>query len=66
MRKSEESMGARCGLAMERLGCKDTFPVKKPESGSLPVYGFVPVKHNPLKDAVDGAGKLLGNLIGKK
>jgi len=66
MRKSEESMGARCGVAMERLGCKDTFPVKKPESGSLPVYGFQPVAHNPIKDAVEGAGKMIGNLLGKK
>lgn len=66
IRKGEESMIARIGLSMERLGCKETFPVKKPESGSLPVYGFQPIKQNPIKNAVDGAGKMIGQLIGKK
>jgi len=63
IRKAEESMIERCGVSMEKLGCKDTFPVKKPESGSLPIYNFKPVTHNPIKDAVDGAAKAIGGLL---
>merc|ERR1711935_53667 len=63
IRKAEESMVARCGVSMTKLGCKGTFPTKKPESGSLPVYSFKPVAH-PVKDIIDGASQMLG--IGKK
>jgi len=65
-RKAEESMIARIGVSMTRLGCNDTFPVKKAESGSLPIYTFQPIAHNPIVDAVAGAGKMLGGLLGKK
>jgi fructose-bisphosphate aldolase class II len=66
IRKGEESMAARCGLSMTKLGCKDTFPVKKPESGSLPIYNFQPIAHNPIVDAVDGAKKFVGGLLSGK
>jgi fructose-bisphosphate aldolase class II len=65
IRKAEESMAERCGVSMTKLGCKDTFPTKKPESGSLPVYDFKPIAHNPIKDAVDGAKDFVGGLLGK-
>ncbi|KAL9188599.1 hypothetical protein ACHAXT_006977 [Thalassiosira profunda] len=63
IRKAEESMVERCGVSMEKLGCKGTYPTKKPESGSLPIYGFQPVAHNPLKDAVAGAKTMVDNLL---
>merc|ERR1712228_857642 len=63
IRKAEESMVERCVVSMTKLGCKDTFATKKPESGSLPIYGFKPVTH-PVKDIIEGASKMLG--IGKK
>jgi fructose-bisphosphate aldolase class II len=65
IRKAEESMIARCGVSMEKLGSKGTFEPKKPESGSLPVYNFKAVAHNPLKDAVEGASKMVAGLMGK-
>lgn len=65
IRKAEESMTERCGVSMEKLGSKGTFPTKKPESGSLPVYHFAPAAHNPIKDAVDQAGKMVKGLMGK-
>jgi len=65
MRKAEESMCARCGVAMTKLGSKDTFPVRKPESGSLPAYNFQAVAHNPLVDAIEGAKGFIAGL-GKK
>ena len=66
IRKAEESMIARCAVSMDKLGCKDTFPTKKPETGSLPIYHFKPISHNPLKDAVEGVQKFVGGVIGKK
>jgi len=59
IRKAEESMIERCGVSMAKLGCKDQYPTKKPESGSLPTYGFKPVAH-PIKDLVGGAMGMLG------
>lgn len=43
-RKAEESMCERCGLSMKTLGCAETFPCKKPESGSIPMWNFAPKK----------------------
>lgn len=54
IRKAEESLIARASVSMEKLGCKDKYPVKIPESGSLPVYGFMPKPAGPLS-AVKGA-----------
>jgi fructose-bisphosphate aldolase class II len=56
IRKAEEAMVARCIESMTLLGCKDTFPIKKPESGSLPVYNFKPLPF----DLVKGAKKMMG------
>ena len=61
IRKAEESMIERCGVSMEKLGCKDTFPTKKPTDGSLPVWNFKPVHHSP----IEGVQKALGSLFGK-
>lgn len=65
IRKAEESMIERCGVSMTKLGCKDTFPAKKPESGSLPIYSFKPIAHNPIKDAIHGANEFIGGILGK-
>merc|ERR1712071_207942 len=54
IRKAEESMIARCGVAFDKLGSKDTFPAKKPESGSLPIYGFQPIHHSKIDDIKKG------------
>jgi fructose-bisphosphate aldolase class II len=62
VRKSEESMIERCGVSMEKLSCKDTFPAKKPADGTVPLWNFHPVVHNPLEDAK----KMIGNLLGGK
>jgi len=51
IRKAEETMVARCIESMTLLGSKDTFPVKKPENGSLPVYNFKPLPFNPVSQA---------------
>merc|ERR1719157_310598 len=42
MRKSEESMGARVGLAMEKLGSAQQFPASTDVSGAL--TAFLPAK----------------------
>jgi fructose-bisphosphate aldolase class II len=57
IRKSEESMCARAGVAMEKLGCKGTYPAQIPEPGSIPMWDFTPVEKNPLQmigDSVRG------------
>jgi fructose-bisphosphate aldolase class II len=43
VRKAEESMIARCGVAMDKLKCTGTYEPKIPAPGSLPVYGFQPI-----------------------
>ena len=48
VRKAEESMVARCGVAMEKLGCKGKYEAKIPEPGSLPIYGFTPKATGPV------------------
>jgi len=65
IRKAEESMGERCGVSMDKLGSKGTFPPKKPESGTTPIYNFNPIAHNPLKDAVEGVSKMVASAMGK-
>mmetsp|Transcript_603 Transcript_603/g.1225 ORF Transcript_603/g.1225 Transcript_603/m.1225 type:complete len:398 (+) Transcript_603:75-1268(+) len=65
IRKAEESMIERCGNSMEKLMCKDTFPTKKPESGSVPLWNFHPKAHNPLQDIQKGVQTMIGNLTGK-
>ena len=40
IRKSEESMIARVGLSMEKLGCTDTYETKKPVDGTAHVFNF--------------------------
>jgi len=65
IRKAEESMGERCGVSMDKLGSKGTFPPKKPESGTTPIYNFKPIAHNPLKDAVEGVSKMVASAMGK-
>jgi len=62
IRKAEEGMVERCGVSMTKLKSKDTFPTKKPESGSLPIYGFKPEAH-PVRDILDG---VKGMIAGKK
>jgi len=42
VRKAEEAMIARCGVSMEKLLSKDTYPAKIPAAGSLPIYGLKP------------------------
>ena len=48
IRKAEESMVARCEVAMEKLGCKGKYEAKIPEPGSLPIYGFTPKATGPV------------------
>jgi len=55
IRKAEESLVARAGIAMEKLGCKDTYPAKIPEAGSVPIWDFKPVSSNPLQKIGDMA-----------
>lgn len=43
IRKAEESMIKRCGVAMDKLSTTGTYEPKIPEPGSLPVYGFKPL-----------------------
>jgi fructose-bisphosphate aldolase class II len=62
-RKAEEGMIERCGVSMEKLGCKGTFPTKKPEDGSVPMWNYFPKHHNPL---VEGIEKLTKNVFGGK
>ena len=61
IRKAEESMIARVGLSMEKLGSKDTYTTKKPEDGTAPIFNFTPVPQNPLRQA-----KTMVNKIFKK
>lgn len=56
IRKAEESMIARCGVSMEKLLCKDTYPAKVPESGSLPLYGLKPKHAGPVSMVKDALG----------
>jgi fructose-bisphosphate aldolase class II len=42
IRKAEESMIARCGVSMEKLGCKGKYTAKVPEPKSVKVYPFHP------------------------
>jgi len=42
VRKAEEAMIARCGVSMEKLGCKDKYTAKVPEPGSVQVYHLHP------------------------
>jgi len=42
IRACEESMVIRVGVSMDILGCKGKYDTAKPESGSLPVFGFRP------------------------
>lgn len=60
-RKAEESMAERCGVANAKLGCTNTYPAKKPESGSLKMLeGVLPApKNNPLQGAIDKIGGLM-------
>merc|ERR1712032_1437368 len=44
IRKAEESMVKRCGIAMERLSSTDKYEAKVVEAGSLPVFAFTPKK----------------------
>ena len=60
IRKGEESMIERIGISMTKLGWKDTFPTKKPESGSVPLWNFHPIAKNPIKGVTDGVGKMFG------
>ncbi|KAL7512721.1 hypothetical protein ACHAXN_011531 [Cyclotella atomus] len=59
IRKAEESMIARVGVSMEKLGSKDTFPTKKPADGAAPIFNFKPVSHNPLEQAKTMIGNLM-------
>jgi len=54
IRKGEECMAERCAAAMKMLGCNDTFPTKKPDSGSIPIFGgfSTPRPTNPVMDAL--------------
>jgi fructose-bisphosphate aldolase class II len=65
IRKAEESMIETCSVSMEKLKCKDTFPTKKPEDGSVPLWNFHPKAHNPLQDIQQGVKTMIGNLTGK-
>jgi len=62
VRKAEESMVARCGVAMEKLGSKGTFPVKVPAAGSVPMWDFSPVSKGPIA----AIGGIVGGLLGGK
>jgi fructose-bisphosphate aldolase class II len=42
VRKSEETMIARCGVSMEKLSSKGTYTAKVPEAGSVPMWNFHP------------------------
>jgi fructose-bisphosphate aldolase class II len=44
VRKAEESLVKRCGVAMERLSSSGKFEAKIAEAGSLPVFAFAPKK----------------------
>jgi fructose-bisphosphate aldolase class II len=62
IRKAEESMIKRVGVSMEKLGTTGKYEPKIPESGSLPVYPFSPIKHSPL----EGIKKGFAGVFGKK
>lgn len=59
VRKAEEAMIERCGVSMDKLGCKDTYPVKIPEAGSLPMWDFHPIGSNP----ITAIGNMVGGLL---
>jgi len=48
IRKAEEAMIARCAVSMGLLLCKDTYPARIPEPGSLPMYGLKPKATGPV------------------
>jgi len=54
IRKAEEAMIKRVGVSMDKLGSTGTYEPKIPESGSLPVYPFQPLKHSALEDIKKG------------
>ena len=49
LRKAEESMVERCGVSIEKLSAKDTYPAKVPEAGTAPIFNFKPA--NPVATA---------------
>ena len=49
LRKAEESMVERCGVSIEKLSAKDSYPAKVPEAGTAPIYNFKPA--NPVATA---------------
>lgn len=53
IRKAEESMTKRCGVSMDKLGCKDKYTPKIPEPGSIPVWHFKPKASGPVGMAKD-------------
>jgi fructose-bisphosphate aldolase class II len=61
IRKAEEAMIARCAVAMEKLGCKETYPAKVPEAGSVPMWDFHPVAKNPIA----AIGSMVGGFLKK-
>jgi len=54
IRKAEESMIARVGVSMEKLGSVGKYTTTLPESGSLPVYPFMPIHHSKIDDIKKG------------
>jgi len=62
IRKSEESMVARAGVSMEKLGSKDTFPAKVPEAGSIPMWDFTPTAKGP----ISAIGGMVSSVLGGK
>ncbi|KAL3934559.1 MAG: hypothetical protein SGBAC_009750 [Bacillariaceae sp.] len=64
VRKAEESMIARCGVSMEKLGCKGTFPAKIPEAGSIPMWDFSPSAKGPI-GALKDIGGMVSGFMGK-
>lgn len=61
IRKAEESMIVRCGISMTKLGCKDTFPAKVPEAGSIPMWDFSPSSKGPIA----AIGGMVSSVLGK-
>jgi fructose-bisphosphate aldolase class II len=59
IRKAEEAMIARCAVAMEKLGCKETYPAKVPEAGSIPMWDFHPIAKNPIA----AIGSMVGGFL---
>jgi fructose-bisphosphate aldolase class II len=61
IRKAEESMIERCGVSMEKLGSKGTFPAKVPEAGSIPMWDFSPTSKGPMAAVSGLVHGLMGN-----